>query len=147
MRPSVIALTLALGGMCLISGCGHDAAQKTQPADPGAEQLGWLLQSVSGSTLVIEVEDYPGCDDGPHGHLTQSDQQVSVLYTTHSTLPPGESCALGGPPQPPQTVHLKKPLGSRSLVGCRRGRVNCRTITLEEYRPPTASPTDDHSAP
>lgn len=128
MRLPVIALTLVLGAACALSGCGQNAAQKTRQTDPGAQQLGWILRSVSGSTLVIDVSDHPGCDDGPHLQLTQSARQVSVVYTTHSTLSPGEACALGGPPEPPQTVRLKAPLGTRALVGCRRGHANCRHI-------------------
>lgn len=113
MRRFTLTLTVALGLAFALSGCGS-----------GQSQLSWSLLSVSGSTLVIDVAG--GCDTGPHLHLSESPQQVNVVFTTHSTLSPGQSCADVG--QPPQTVHLKAPLGTRALLGCMRDLVNCRHI-------------------
>lgn len=91
-------------------------------------RVGWSLTELSarGDTLTIDVSLTSCCHHLHHVAVTEQDTTVTVIATeairrdVHSCV---RKCL---PPIARYVVHLRRPLGSRQLLGC--GSSNCETL-------------------
>jgi hypothetical protein len=112
--PGRILLLLgALATVVALAACGRHT-----------ETLRWEVMATQGSAVTIRAA-HGDCDDGPHAHVRETAGTVTITVTTRDH---GDSCdsALR---MTAVVVHLKQPLGDRTLTGCAAGVSDCATYS------------------
>jgi hypothetical protein len=104
MRGRILSL-LVCG--TLLTACGGS----------GSKPLGWQYVGTTGSELTIQV-DHDSDDNGLHSRVKESSSSAQIDVTT---TPCKGDCSGTGLSEP-LIVDLAKPLGGRTLKGCRHDR-------------------------